>query len=616
MPGWHARAVEDGRRAGIAQTTFLTRPRKPRKAEPAPETVPVEPACPRLDQAEAARLVRTLTVVVEDGMLEHLEGTRARSLVAELASHDGGGEGTAPRGDGDLSPAELALRSTRQMTIVQERLGVSDRWAARILASLKPTGEPTLCEAQRLGHDLPDAASLGLPATDEDRTWLAAATERAMAFDDAARQILALVPMASFDASPWNELGGVAASVERARSHGFGPGSGWTFEPTRAALDEAARLEAVALAAVRDLWAAVAARGAAPFLMPLRQVSLSLGRTSEWSQAWSGHRWGPPDPEAWLEIGHEVHAYQHGPDLDWEAGRALGLLSGLRRVFLQAGWSGGDVWMVAAKEGTGSVAAHPVLARSAGEAVAWWCAARSAMRAVQQHDGCATIRIHGVEGPDGPADVEAAVRDALGHPVAAWPWVRRRRVGVPAKPRGLRVSWEVMARADRRAVLIRSPERWAGESRIVVIDDSLGGMMQAIATPFFDEHGQPSWMGDRPAGTEMLREMAATALAGGDPWAPGGIAARACGLISRRRGPDGIGSRAPQKPRARERTSAKACAGAMGIPHGRKVSRSQRHGSAMASRHPTRDQTPTRATDGRDGRRTTPLSSTLILASG
>ena len=290
LPDWHAQAVEHGRRAGIAPPAFLARPRRARKAETA-RPQPVEPPCPRLDDAEAARLTTKLVMLVEDGMLEHLEAAQARSLVTELASCEGAEDGAPPRPDGDLRPAELALRSSRQMALVEDRLGVPDRWAARILTLLQPTGEPTWGEAQRLGHDLPDAGPLGLPPTDDDRPWLDAATAHATAFDRAARRILALVPMTSFAATPWTEAGEVVAWAERARAHKRGPENGWTFEPTPAAMQDAATLELAALAAVRDLWALLASLGPAPFLMPLRRMSLSLQRNSEWSATRPGrHR--------------------------------------------------------------------------------------------------------------------------------------------------------------------------------------------------------------------------------------------------------------------------------------------------------------------------------------
>ena len=320
-----------------------------------------------------------------------------------------------------LPPAASKARERYQLAILSNEFGIDEfPEASSILEALAPTGGTE-------GKNWPSVKKLGLRLTEEDDVWLQEAMALVRQFDIAARFLYGIVPAnRALEAShplthiKFQRITGKRFRVKTDTSPGhvvewvaMGCAVG---EPlTQEQREEVGCRAEEAHEAFRKLDVMIRNLGSAPMMAPIDWTFLMLYRqaTSRGDKKY----FSAVCPEPWLHIGFDLPGFTFCPENEWGASRALPLQLGLRREFLDAGWTeSGSEWRVTFRDGNSAKEEIVVRADTAGEAVAWCVAARAALRLVKGQT-VSLISLLSVSGPNGIADRNQALFEAKAHPI-------------------------------------------------------------------------------------------------------------------------------------------------------------------------------------------------------
>jgi hypothetical protein len=383
-----------------------------------------------LTDSPAKKKAKKLVEVVEL-MGFDLKLSRAQELVAGLMGYADWAEllrvtRDAPeRGVPDqmLPPKAATTRRKRQRALLADEFGIDDSDAGGILAALAPTGEAE-------GLTWPSAEKLGLRLAEEDVAWLDASMELVREFDAAVRPLYRMSPAPASAMDPRGVHGLTHVRVEitlpgrRKRVvRNTAPSDivGWVASgfPAEAPLagEMLAEVTARAETACRvfaELDGRIRALGEAPMLAPIDWTFLMLYRARVSGDA---SHYTALCPEPWLHIGFDLPGFCFNPENEWNASRALAIQLGLRREFIDSGWTGdGPEWRVTFREGNSAKEEMVVRADTAAAACSWVAAARAALR-LAKRQLVGIFSLLSVVGPDGAVDINQALKAAVAEPV-------------------------------------------------------------------------------------------------------------------------------------------------------------------------------------------------------
>lgn len=386
-----------------------------------------------LTDSPAKKKARKLVEIVELMGFE-LKLSRAQEITARLMGFDDWAElvsvtRVAPqRGTPDqmLPVQAAAARQERQRALLAADFRIDTFIAGTILAALAPTGE---------GHgvDRSTIEKMNLRLAEEDISWLEASMMLVREFDAAVRPLYGLSNASAKDQDPGDGYGLTHIQVERLeaadrriwrKTKNTTPDDivGWVARgfpsdrPLAGELlaDVATRAE-TACRTFAALDARIRALGAAPMLAPIDWIFLKLFRASVSTE--DKHYYTAISPEPYLHIGFDLPGFCFNPENEWNASRALVLQLALRREFLDAGWTGqGQEWTVTFREGNSAKEVLTVRATSAGSAYAWVAASRGAIRLAKKQT-VSSVSLVSVAGPDGAANPEQALAEAVGQAI-------------------------------------------------------------------------------------------------------------------------------------------------------------------------------------------------------
>lgn len=297
-------------------------------------------------------------------------------------------------------PRAAKARRKRQIHVLQTTLNVPEYVAADIREAIAPPGYDP--DEEDVLANRPSARRLNLPLTTEDELWLA----RALVLT--AECYRTVMPIYKIDPEAMHIVIDRSGEPYMLRSLDAGDVTLSAHERL-----EIAERETTAAELVSELARMVGELGKAPFLFPRKSFALSLRRTRIERD---GRRfWTYLGPEPWLEMSYCFPNALRNIDVDWPASRSLQLLLGLRREFLESGWTDeGPEWEFTLGDRKDATVTFSIRAPDAGKAAAGVVAACASLKLANRHartNAVVLLRVRGPAGPIDPNDVVAAANE-------------------------------------------------------------------------------------------------------------------------------------------------------------------------------------------------------------